>query len=160
MAADRDPAMAFYTVQHSETIGWTGGLMVLGRGGRPLEFHCTLPVRPSRTHEILFGPTLRSHLIGDRIAEVLLPRSRNAYEMLMCDQPEAMLIQQHHPSLLQACTIAFVAGAGSDDEDPIDGDMFDGLTSTSFRGTDFYHSANRQSNVDTAMQAFCDLPDL
>jgi hypothetical protein len=88
-----EPAIGFYTVEHSETLGWTGGYLLLNSGGRPLEFHCTLPVLPSRTHEILYGETLRSFLIGEAIGSALLAKARLQPQLLCVDQPEAMPLE-------------------------------------------------------------------
>ena len=61
---DSKATIGYFTVVDDERNGWTGGLLVLDNAGRPIEFQCTLPVRPTRTHEILFGPTLKDHVIG------------------------------------------------------------------------------------------------
>src|SRR5690606_4031626 len=88
-------SIGFYTVEQSETLGWTGGYLVLNHGGRPLEFHCTLPVRPTRAHQILYGSTLRAHLIGERIGATLLKQSR-VRPLLVCgDQPEVLRLAEH-----------------------------------------------------------------
>lgn len=88
-------SIGFYTVEQSDTLGWTGGYLVLNHGGRPLEFHCTLPVRPTRAHEILYGSTLRAHLIGERIGGILIKQAR-VRPMLICgDQPEVLRLADH-----------------------------------------------------------------
>lgn len=81
--------IAYYTVLEDERTGWTGGLLLLNQGGRPLEFQCTLPVRPTRAHEILYGVTLRQHLIGEVIGPLLIEKCRNPISLLCCDQSEA-----------------------------------------------------------------------
>ena len=40
--------------------------------GRPLEFHCTTPLKPNRAQEILYGPTLESFLYGEQIGRTLI----------------------------------------------------------------------------------------
>jgi hypothetical protein len=42
--------------------GYVGGLLVTNRIGRPMEFQCTTPVRPNKTQEVLYGPTLESFI--------------------------------------------------------------------------------------------------
>ncbi len=84
------PAIGFYTVEYSEAIGWTGGYLLLNSTGRPLEFHCTLPVRPTRAHEILYGATLRSHLIGELIGQALMKQTRVRPHIVFADQVEAL----------------------------------------------------------------------
>lgn len=113
--SNSEPSIGFYTVEHSDTLGWTGGYLVLNHGGRPLEFHCTLPVRPTRAHEILFGATLRAHLIGERIGSVLIKQSR-VRPLLVCgDQPEVLRLAEHVdvPLALVGRAAAVAGGTGS-----------------------------------------------
>jgi len=56
--------------------GATGGLLIVCDRGRPLEFHCTEPVRTSRAQQILFGPTLRDYLCGEQIGGALLAKAK------------------------------------------------------------------------------------
>ncbi|MDA8743992.1 hypothetical protein N9N28_05095 [Rubripirellula amarantea] len=120
MAAS-DATIAYLTVIEDERTGWTGGLLILNSGGRPLEFQCTLPVRPTRAHEILFGPTLRDHLIGDVIGPLLIKKSRTPISMLCCDLPEALAIGQ-----TTQFPIALVVAAAEPTEGPIDDDTLIG----------------------------------
>ncbi len=87
-SSQTEPSVGFLTVEHSESIGWTGGYLILNSGGRPLEFHCTLPVRPTRTHEILYGNTLRNYLICDLVVPALLKQARVQPMVLCTDLPE------------------------------------------------------------------------
>ena len=41
--------------------------MLLNLAGRPLEFHCTAPVKPNRVQQILYGPSLQPYLYGEQI---------------------------------------------------------------------------------------------
>ncbi len=50
--------------------------MLLNAAGRPLEFHCTAPVKPNRTQEILYGPMLKPYLYGEQIGQTLLAKSK------------------------------------------------------------------------------------
>ncbi len=52
--------------------GYFGGYLIVSLLGRPLEFHCTAPVQPSRAQKILYGPTLEPFLLGEQIASALL----------------------------------------------------------------------------------------
>lgn len=88
-------SIGFYTVEQSDTLGWTGGYLILNHVGRPLEFHCTLPVRPTRAHEILYGATLRGHLIGERIGTTLLKQARVRPLIVCGDQPEILRLADH-----------------------------------------------------------------
>ena len=59
------------TIESAEH-GYFGGYLVLSGLGRPLEFHCTAPIRPSRAQRILYGPTLEPYLLGEQICGALL----------------------------------------------------------------------------------------
>lgn len=99
MANSSDAAtLGYYTTVYAERTGWTGGLLVLNLAGRPLEFQCTLPIRPSRAHEILFGNTLQEHLISEIIGPTLLQKSRTPISILCCQQIEALSLQENLPT--------------------------------------------------------------
>lgn len=102
MGSHKDAAAAttigYFTAVQSERAGWTGGLLVLNGSGRPLEFQCTLPIRPSRAHEILFGTTLRGHLISEVIGPTLLQKCRTPISLLCCGQVEAVSLQENLPT--------------------------------------------------------------
>lgn len=68
------PTIAFFTVVENEELGFTGGLLILNLAGRPVEFHCTAPLKPNRAQEILYGPTLRPFLYGEQIGQTLLAK--------------------------------------------------------------------------------------
>ena len=68
-------AFGFLTVLEHEQHGLVGGYLVLNPSGRPLEFHCTAPVKPSRAQQILFGPTLQPYLYGEQIGQTLLAKA-------------------------------------------------------------------------------------
>jgi hypothetical protein len=77
--------------------GFVGGLLVTNRIGRPLEFQCTTPVRPNRTQEVLYGPTLESFLYCEVIGRTLLERMAVKPDVLLIDQPEVLSIREHSP---------------------------------------------------------------
>lgn len=70
--------------------GYVGGLLVTNRIGRPLEFQCTTPVRPNRTQEVLYGPTLESFLYCEVVARTLLDRMAVKPDVLLIDQSEIL----------------------------------------------------------------------
>ena len=101
------PSIGFYSVDYSETLGWIGGYLMLNAGGRPMEFHCTLPIRPSRTHEILYGTTLRAHLIGEAIPAALMKQAKSQPLLFCSDQPEALRLGERvsFPVALANCEV-------------------------------------------------------
>ena len=68
--------LGFLTVIDQSPSGLTGGYLVLNRSGRPLEFHCTMPICPDKIQQILYGDSLQPFLYGERIAHTLLQRSK------------------------------------------------------------------------------------
>jgi len=68
--------LGFLTVIDQSPSGLTGGYLVLNKVGRPLEFHCTMPLLPDKIQQILYGETLLPFLYGERIAQTLVQRSK------------------------------------------------------------------------------------
>ena len=67
-----DKSFGYLTAVESPEHGYFGGYLVVSHLGRPLEFHCTAPIRPSRAQQILYGPTLEPYLLGEQISGALL----------------------------------------------------------------------------------------
>lgn len=84
-----EPVFGFLTVLEDASAGMLGGLLIVNRRGRPLEFHCTAPVAPSRAEEILFGPTLRPHFFSERIGAALLAKASAAMAVVFVHQRDA-----------------------------------------------------------------------
>lgn len=91
-------AFGFLTVVESSAHGMFGGYLVVDAAGRPLEFHCTAPVKVSRAQAILYGPTLHGHLHGRQIGGALLAEATTAPVVVLTDQ-EPMLHVRPHTSL-------------------------------------------------------------
>src|SRR6187397_2785486 len=84
------PALGFYTVTEDAEVGIVGGLLILNIAGRPLEFHCTAPLKPNRAQEILYGPTLRPFLYGEQIGQTLLSKTKSETLFICTDVEPAM----------------------------------------------------------------------
>lgn len=82
--------LGFLTVVEHAELGLLGGYLLLNAAGRPLEFHCTAPVRANRAQEILYGPTLRPYLYGEQIGQTLLTRSKLT-PLVVCTDSEPVL---------------------------------------------------------------------
>ena len=87
------PTVGFITVMENTQLGLFGGYLVLNAAGRPVEFHCTAPVQPSRAQEILYGPTLRPFLYGEQIAKALLHRAKSKPLLVCTDEWPAMAVR-------------------------------------------------------------------
>ncbi|MGD9127520.1 MAG: hypothetical protein PVH19_09095 [Planctomycetia bacterium] len=74
--------------------GIFGGYLGLNLAGRPLEFHCTAPIRPNRAQEILYGPTLRPFLYGEQIGQTLLQAAKIEPLVVCTDSAEAMAVAE------------------------------------------------------------------
>jgi hypothetical protein len=84
------PCLGFLTVIENAELGLIGGYLLLNAAGRPLEFHCTAPIKASRTQEILYGPTLKPFLYGEQIGQTLLAKSKLA-PLVVCTDSEPVL---------------------------------------------------------------------
>ncbi len=146
--------VAYLTVVEDSRTGWTGGLLLLNSGGRPLEFQCTLPVRPSRAHEILFGSTLRDHLIGEVIGPLLVRKCCTPIAMLCCDQPEAMAIDA-----TTEFPIALVVEAAEVDEGPITDDTLIGSAEVVLAGSKLRVPMEQVEAAQEVAEQMVNLPD-
>ena len=86
-------ALGFLTVRNSEETGLIGGYLLLNENGRPLEFHCTAPVKPNRAQQILFGPTLGPFLYGEQIGQTLLAKGSLEPAAVYTDVPAALAVR-------------------------------------------------------------------
>lgn len=154
MAQSDASTIAYYTVVEDERTGWTGGLLLLNAGGRPLEFQCTLPVRPSRAHEILFGPAMRSHLIGEVIGPLLVNKCRTPILLLCCDQPEALKMENP-----DGFPIALVDQAAEQQEGPITDDSVTGSATVALAGSTLRVMKEKVDQVRRITSQLSDLPD-
>jgi hypothetical protein len=87
-------ALGFLTVTEHAELGLFGGYLVLNASGRPLEFHCTSPVKPNRAQEILYGPTLRPYLYGEQIGQTLIAKAKNDVAIVCTDQPGCLAARE------------------------------------------------------------------
>ncbi|HEV2969234.1 MAG TPA: hypothetical protein VGY55_04530 [Pirellulales bacterium] len=132
--AKSQPALGFLTVLEHAQHGLMGGYLVLNSAGRPLEFHCTAPIKPNRAQQILYGPTLEPYLYGEQIGQALVAKSP-AQPLVICTDlrpalalrplvsaPVALVLPENDgargepspvPPLAAAATIA--AAPGDDD---------------------------------------------
>ena len=96
--------VGFLTVCEHEPQGLFGGYLILNTSGRPLEFHCTAPVRPSRAQEILYGTTLKGYLYGEQIGQALLEKAKTTPLVVFTDA-EPVLTARDFTSLPVAYVI-------------------------------------------------------
>ena len=96
--SDLKTALGFLTVVDHAQHGLFGGYLLLNKAGRPLEFHCTAPVKPNRAQQILYGPTLEAFLYGEQIAKTLLEHAKTE-PLVVCTDREPVLAVREMISL-------------------------------------------------------------
>jgi hypothetical protein len=89
------PTLGFLTVVEDSQYGLCGGYLILNTSGRPLEFHCTTPIKPNRAQEILYGPTLEAFLFGEQIGRTLIQQSNAPPIVVYTDQVPAMIAREY-----------------------------------------------------------------
>ena len=112
-------ALGFLTVTQHPQWGLIGGYLVLNALGRPLEFHCTAPVRPTRAQRILYGPTLEPYLYGEQIGQALVTKASTAAVAICTDRTAVLAVSEFvsMPVLLVLDAAASEASARRDEND-------------------------------------------
>lgn len=87
-------AMGFLTVVEHPQHGLCGGYLLLNACGRPLEFHCTAPIRANRAQQILYGPTLAPFLYGEQIGQTLLAKAKIEPLVVCTDREPALAVRE------------------------------------------------------------------
>lgn len=89
-----DFSIGFISVIEVEDLGHCGGYLILNGLGRPIEFHCTVPVKPNRAQEILYGPTLMPFLYGEQIGHTLVGRSTHPPQLICTDVEHVLTMRK------------------------------------------------------------------
>lgn len=113
--AKSNSALGFLTIVEAPDQGLFGGYLVLNRAGRPLEFHCTAPVKPNRAQQILYGPTLEPFLFGEQIGQTLLNKAKAQPQVVCTDCAPALAVREfvHVPVALVLPAEGPAGGEGS-----------------------------------------------
>ena len=92
-------ALGFISVVSDDSGRRIGGLLVVNASGRPVEFHCTAPVKPNRAQEILYGPTLDEYLCGEQIGQALCGAMKSDIAVLLTDHVQVLALRHliKHP---------------------------------------------------------------
>jgi len=96
-ADDLAASWGFLTTVDSAAHGVFGGYLVIDATGRPLEFHCTTPVKVSRAQQILYGATLPAHLHGRQIGAALLADASAKPLAVLTDAEAVLHVRSHTP---------------------------------------------------------------
>ena len=95
VSSSNEVTFGFLTVCDASGVGTFGGYLLVDLSGRPLEFHCTAPVRVTRAQEILYGATLQRHLHGEQIGGPLL-KATNLSPVAVLTDHETLLYARSH----------------------------------------------------------------
>ncbi len=88
-----EAVFGYLTTIESPEHGFFGGYLMVSALGRPLEFHCTAPVRPNRAQQILYGPTLQPYLLGEQIGGTLLAQAKLRPLLVLTDQAAMLCLR-------------------------------------------------------------------
>lgn len=92
--------LGYFSVVRIEGLGYCGGYLLLNFDGRPLEFHCTMPVNPDRAQQILYGDSLESFLMGELIPRPLLAKSALQPPLILVGDARLLASQQWTASVV------------------------------------------------------------
>jgi hypothetical protein len=87
--------LGFLTAIEVPDNGFVGGLLVTNHCGRPLEFQCTVAVRPNATQTILYGPTLAPFLLGELIGGTLVEKAGVKPQLILTDRAQILELRNH-----------------------------------------------------------------
>ncbi len=85
--------LGFLTAVESRDRAYVGGLLVTDSFGRPLEFQCTTPVKPNRTQELLYGPTLVPFILGELLGKTLIEKVGVKPKLVFVDRLEVLQLR-------------------------------------------------------------------
>lgn len=85
--------IGFLTVRKHSSLGFVGGLLVLNGLARPVEFHCTLPLMPSRAQQLLYGATLDEFVAGEQIGRALVGKAKVKPQVVLTDTLAALSVR-------------------------------------------------------------------
>jgi hypothetical protein len=91
---ETETTFGYLSAVESPEHGFFGGYLVISPWGRPLEFHCTAPVLPNRAQRILYGATLESYLLAERIGDALLSAAKLSPRLILTDRGEFAPLRQ------------------------------------------------------------------
>jgi hypothetical protein len=101
------PAFGFLTAVEDPLHGFFGGYLVVCHQGRPLEFHCSIPILPNEAQRILYGASLRPYLLGEIIGHTLIAKAQVPVQAVVTDLAEMCSLAS-----LVATPVAWLRQAG------------------------------------------------
>ncbi len=101
-------SIGYLSVLDEPGVGLIGGYLIVSPRGRPLEFHCTAPVAPSRAHQLLFGTTLRACMAAEEITPALLRAAAHRPSVVLTDDADVAQSECNGVTLLRIDRLAEV----------------------------------------------------
>lgn len=105
--------LGFLTAIEVPEKGFVGGLLVTTQHGRPLEFQCTVPVKPNATQEILYGPTLAPFILGELIGATLIEKAGIKPHLVLTDREQILELRNYIDSPVAYIPLADVPADGA-----------------------------------------------
>jgi hypothetical protein len=87
--------LGFLTAIEVPEKGFVGGLLITNHYGRPLEFQCTVPVKPNATQEILYGSALEPFVLGELIGGTLVDKAGVKPQIVLTDREQILELRNH-----------------------------------------------------------------
>lgn len=108
--------LGFLTAVEDPERGFVGGLLITNRFGRPLEFQCTAPVKPNRTQQILYGPTLKPYVLSELIGRTLIEKIGVKPHLVLVESEE--LLELRNATSTPVASLLLGTSSGSDQSSP------------------------------------------
>lgn len=149
-------SLGFLTVRMHSDLGYLGGYLLVNSLARPLEFHCTLPVKPTRAQSILYGPTLVDFLCGEQIARTLVSKAKLQPVIVWTDSPAVLALRN-----VTDIPVCYVRPSGKH-SDPLKDlaipfTQYEGVRGGELSGMDIYVSSQHQEDWESVAKRWRDL---
>ncbi|QDU88307.1 hypothetical protein Pla175_16820 [Pirellulimonas nuda] len=105
-----NPCIGYLSVLEEPGAGLIGGYLIVSPRGRPLEFHCTAPIAPSRAHQLLYGASLRACLVAEEIGPSLLRAAAHRPAVVLTEDADLASIQSPDVALVRMDRLAEARG--------------------------------------------------
>jgi hypothetical protein len=121
-----------------------------------LEFHCTLPVKPTRAQNILYGPTLVDFLCGEQIARTLVSKAKLQPVIVWTDSPAVLALR--NVTEIPVCQVRQSRQNSEASKDlVIPSTQHEGVRGGELSGMDIYVSSQHQEDWESVAKRWREL---
>ena len=93
---DHPPNICYFAVRNTQDgNGYIGAALVVDAKGIPLEFRCSVPVRPSAIQTALYGAPIRDHIAFNLCGQPLLGSLKTNPELCLVESEAEFTLQEH-----------------------------------------------------------------